>query len=670
MRRFKIPALILFICLGISTSAQVNSTLYDHLTSTLKDSDLVYFDKGKTKFQQESYLEAIPFFERVLQNNSQVPELNYITGICYSYNVNETHKALEYIYKAGNEASKIDGYYFNLAYALEKNDSISNAIEKYKMALSAEEKKGNKPLINEINYRLGRCKKINEYKTKQNLVRISNISKPVNTDASEYCPLISSNESIMIFTYRGPKSKGGKQKLKAMKSGGDVGNVEIFYEDIFMSRKINDSTWSEPESVDNLNTILHDAAVALSADGTKLFIYRNNGAGKGDLYLSTLTNSVFSKPVYQAGLNSHEWDGSACFVPYQDKVIFASERKGGLGGKDLYIAEKIKPNTWGNIKNLGPTINTKYDEDAPFITTDGKILFFSSNNHNSIGAYDVFRSDLKNNDWQTPYNLGPPINTKNDDKFFIVRGDGKVGYYSTYKQGGKGDHDIYRIEPGVPGMPIELLEVNGFVNIDGKPAAATIEINSVLKHNQFSTKATSNKSTGNFVTNLPAGDKYEVIVKADKFPQQVIELSTVGIDSFIVLNVFVDFNSADYDKKLEELEKKAGTDEKSSFDKAAFEGKYGALKKEGLTYKVQIGAYKFFENFNYNNILGFPKIIRQTDNDYITRFVMGNYETYNDALELLTKIKDSGALKDSFILGYYKGEKKYLYQLLSEKIVE
>ncbi len=673
MFSFKSIILFLFISVSINCFCQVNSILFEKITLGLKDSALVNFNMGKLKFEQELYLEALPFFEKIIPSNTGLLELSYITGICYSYDVNHTNKALEFIYKAKPKANEIDGYYFNLAYALEKNDSIISAIEKYKTALALEEKGGKSiSLINEIKYRLNRCKKILEYKNKQNFVKISNLGPPIDSDASEYCPLITSNESIMIFTYRGPKSKGGKQKLKGKKKDGSD-NIELYFEDIFMSKKINDTTWSEPMQIDNLNTMLHDAAVSLNSDGTQLFIYRNMGYGKGDLYLSTLINNTFSKPIYQAGLNSPEWEGSACFIPNQNKIIFASERKGGYGGKDLYTAEKLKNNVWGNIKNLGPVINSKYDEDAPFVTADGKILFYSSNNSSSLGGYDIFRSDLKNSTWQAPYNLGAPINTKNHDKFFIVRADGKVGYYSSYKEGGKGDQDIYKIEPGIPGVPIELLEVNGFVSVDGNPVAANIEINSVLKNTKFSHSVNANKLNGNFLTNLPAGDNYELVVKVEKFPQQIIELNTAGIDSFIVLNVFVDFTSPEYDKKLENLIKSNNEAEAKRtvvFDKEEFAAKYGNAKKEGLAFKVQIGAYKFFENFNYNNIIGFPKIIRQTDNDYITRFVMGHFETYNEALALLKQIKKAEVLKDCFIIGNYKGEKKQLHQLLSEKIVE
>lgn len=669
----KVAVITVIIFLTGISYAQVSPLLFDKINESLKDSDLVVFNKGRLKFQQEAFLEAIPYFESIIAKKYPLPELYYVTGICYTYDVNNTLKGLALIRKAEPKASEIDGYYFNLAYALEKNDSIDKAIEKYKLALSSEEKKAikNSQLTKEIKYRINRCQKIAEYRTKKNLVKISNIGRPVNSDAAEYCPLITSNESIMIFTYRGSKSKGGKQKLKGKQADGSE-NLELFFEDIFISRKTGDTTWSEPQPVENLNTTLHDAAVCLNTDGSQLFVYRNIGSGKGDLYMSRLMTTSYSKPVYQAGLNSQEWEGSACFIPNTNKIIFASERKGGYGGKDLYVAEKLKENVWGNIKNLGPVVNTKYDEDAPFVTTDGKILFFSSNNTSSIGGYDVFRSDLKNEAWQTPYNLGPPINTKNDDKFFIVRADGKVGYYSSYKQGGKGEQDIYRIEPGIPGVPIELLEVNGYVTADGKPVAAQVEISSIGKNKKFTTNVNAKKASGFFLANLPAGDDFELTIKTEGFPPQVIDLSTTGIDSFMVINVFAEFSSPEYDRKLAELNKAVEKNmaAKGSVDLKVFAEKYGSFTKDSLAFKIQIGAYKFFENFNYNNILGFPRIIRQTGKDNITRFVMGHYTTFGEAQKLLDKIRAAGVLKDSFIYAEYKGERKFLSDLISEGILD
>jgi hypothetical protein len=665
--------LFVFIVFINTFVAQVNSFVFEGAKTGLSAKELTVLNKAKIKFEQDQFLEALPIFDSLVKVKPDQAYLNYLLGICYSYDADNSLKAIKCITMLKNQSSTIDGYNYNLAYAFEKNDSIDAALENYKIALSIEENKLIKQpvLLRDINFRINRCEKINENKFKKNNVQIKNLGKPINSSASEYCPLIPSDESFMIFTYRGPLSKGGKQTVKG-DAISNTDDIELFYEDIFISKKLNDSTWLPPVPIDNLNTTLHDAAVSINFDGTQLFIYKNTGGGNGDLYLSKLIGNKWSNPIYQVGINTNAWEGSACFIPNQNKIIFASERKDGQGKRDLYEAERIKDNTWGNIKNLGPIINTKYDEDAPFVTADGKTLFFSSNNSNSIGGYDVFRSDLKNGKWQRPYNLGKPINTNNEDKFYTVRGDGKKAYYSSFKHGGKGQQDIYVVEPGMPGKPISLLQVDGLVMIDGKPTQAEIEINSILKNRKFKTTINSNNLNGNFLANLPVDDEYEIVIKAKQFPQQVIELNTVGIDSFMVINVYADFTSPEYDKKISELTQ--SIDEKNKnlfdkFDKKTFASKYGSSKIEGLNYKVQIGAYKLFENFNYNNVIGMPKIIRQTDNDYITRFSMGNFDTFNEAQALLEKVQENN-LKDAFIYAIYKGEKKFLHQLLEEKIVK
>ncbi len=673
--QFKKKILLFLSVISINVFiAQVNVFVFESAKFGLNPPDLLKLEKAKIKFEQNLYLEALPVFDSILEKNKNQNYISYLLGICYSYDVDSSHKAIRYILKLKNDAYTIDGYNYNLAFAFEKNDSIDAAIENYKIALNIEEKKTIKEtkLIRDISFRLMRCEKINENKFKKNNVVVKNLGKPINSSGSEYCPLIPSDESFMIFTYRGPRSKGGKQVVKGDKIS-NTDNVELFHEDIFISKKLkNDTTWTEPKPIDNLNTNLHDAAVSVSADGTQLIIYKNMGGGNGDLFISRLIGNKWTSPVYQVGINTNAWEGSACFIPNQNKIIFASEKKGGLGKRDLYEAEKLKDNTWGNIKNLGPVINTKYDEDAPFVTADGKTLFFSSNNSNSIGGYDVFRSDKKNGKWQKPYNLGQPINTKDEDKFYTVRGDGKKAYYSSFKQGGKGQQDIYKVEPGMPGKPISLLQVDGLVLIDGKPVQADIEIGSILKNRKFKTTISSNNLTGNFLANLPVDDEYEIVIKVSQFPQQVVELNTVGIDSFMVINLYADFTSPEYDKKIQELNLSVDEISKLSFDrfdKKSYSNKFGTARIEGLFYKVQIGAYKLYENFNYNNVIGMPKIIRQTDNDYITRFSMGNYETFNEAQELLEKVLQNN-IKDAFIYAVYNGEKKFLHQLLEEKIVK
>jgi hypothetical protein len=213
-----------------------------------------------------------------------------------------------------------------------------------------------------------------------------------------------------------------------------------------------------------------------------------------------------------------------------------------------------------------------------------------------------------------------------------------------------------------------ILELDGLVTIDGKPSVAEIEIGSVVKHHNLKQRFKAD-ANGNFETNLPGGDEYEIVIRVEKFPQQVIFLNTTHVDSDCVLNVYADFTSPEYDNKLAELIKTTREKFPKEFDRKRFASEFGNFKKENLYYKVQVGAFKFYENFNYNNVVGLPKIIRQVDHDYITRFTMGNFETYAQAQELLSKVQAS-EVKDAFIVAFYNGEKKFINQLVEERIVE
>jgi hypothetical protein len=126
-------------------------------------------------------------------------------------------------------------------------------------------------------------------------------------------------------------------------------------------------------------------------------------------------------------------------------IYFSSDRQGGLGGRDIYYAQLMPDGSWGNVKNMGPQINTKFDEDAPFVHSDGKTLFFASTGHNTIGGYDIFVSEKVAGQWSKPVNLGYPINTPYDDFFFASTANGKFAYNSSNRAGGSGGYDIYKV---------------------------------------------------------------------------------------------------------------------------------------------------------------------------------------------------------------------------------
>jgi hypothetical protein len=297
---------------------------------------------------------------------------------------------------------------------------------------------------------------------------------------------------------------------------------------------------------------------------------------------------------------------------------------------------------WGNVKNLGSEINTKFDEDAPFVHSDGKTLFFSSTGHNTIGGYDIFKSEMKHGKWSLPYNVGKPVNTAQDDKFYVVSSDGERGYYSSEKKDGFGQQDIYMVEPGLFGKPTALVLVNGNVTYDNAPVKADIFVRSKINRKDFSGIFNSNSVNGGYLVNLPSGNEYEIVYK---YLNTTItkDISTATIDSFAKIEINAELFSPEYLKlnmsKIDSTAYKADNLNAIGLTYNMLLEKYGDKIVDSLNYTVQIGAYRILENFNYSKLIGLPKAQRKTYGDNITRFTIGSCNTLNETNQLLQKAK-------------------------------
>jgi flagellar motor protein MotB len=197
------------------------------------------------------------------------------------------------------------------------------------------------------------------------------------------------------------------------------------------------------------NTSHNDALVGVSPDGDQLFIYRGHVDG-GDIEISTYKadKNKWSRPKGLPGrLTSKDGETSACLSPDGSELYFISRNKDlTKGGKDILISRKDSKGKWAKPQNLSGEINTVYDEEGVFITGDGKYLYFASQGHNSMGGFDIFRSErLDNGVWDKPVNLGYPINTPDDESFYITDQSGAFGYYSANREGGLGAKDIYKV---------------------------------------------------------------------------------------------------------------------------------------------------------------------------------------------------------------------------------
>ncbi|HKR06335.1 MAG TPA: OmpA family protein, partial [Bacteroidia bacterium] len=268
-----------------------------------------------------------------------------------------------------------------------------------------------------------------------------------------------------------------------------------------------------------LNTTTHDASSGLSPDGHTLFVFKGD-INNGDILVSGLTAQGWSKPE-SAGknINSAFHESSASLSPDGKTLYFVSDRQGGMGGRDIYFSKWMdKKKAWGEAVNIGPSINSAYDEEGVWIHPDGKNLYFSSRGNGSMGGYDIFYSTFEDGKWNAPVNLGYPINSADDDVFVEISASGRTLYFASVKKEGKGEKDIYAatyleetsIKPGVV-----LYKGRVFDGETHLPLPATIELTD-LDINQNIGKFNTDPASGKFLVPLPGGKNYGATIEADR----------------------------------------------------------------------------------------------------------------------------------------------------------
>jgi outer membrane protein OmpA-like peptidoglycan-associated protein len=383
--------------------------------------------QGDKAYGKKDYKKALESYSSAYEINPDDASLNLKIGLSYLYSETKS-KAAKYISKAYRLNPNInDEIDYHLGVAFQNTNEFLKAIEHFNQF-----KKKKSGLAAIADKKISECKIADSLSQYELNVIIENMGVGVNTTLHEYAPIISSDGSMLIFT----SNRTDDQKAIRERTN---------YEDIFVTTK-GGNTWQAPKKIgSNVNQKYNDAAASLSPDGKTLFLYYEEGAG--DIYISRLENGEWGVPKsLNKNINtSMYWETSASMSADGKKLYFASNRPGGIGELDLYVSELTASGDWGKAANLGPLINTAENEDAPFIHPDGVTLYFSSDGHPNLGNSDIFVTEFKSGKWQKPENLGWPINTWEYDGFFTISADKKKGYYSTMKEGGLGETDIYSI---------------------------------------------------------------------------------------------------------------------------------------------------------------------------------------------------------------------------------
>ncbi len=423
--------LILFLLAGILTSSRAETQVYSQLYTGRQE----MFLEAESYLLFEEFNEALPLYLELIREQPDNAFLNYRTGITYLNIPGEKELAIEYLEKATTDMDSRDRrpsyrttkapvdalFYLGNAYHI--NYQFDKALEKYERFKEVlNPSVYNKEIVLE---HIKASKNAMESIRNPVLFIEENLGERINTRFSETNPVVSGNRKVLVFS-------------RSMQ----------FYDGVFLSRNNDEGEWSWP--VDITQQLGSDGdcyPVSISYDGTELYLYKSDNL-VGNIYVSHLVDNQWTGiKKLNENINTGYWESHASISGDGNTLYFTSNRPGGFGGLDIYYSQRDNRGEWGPAVNLGPVINTPFNEETPFVSENGSTLFFSSYGHHNIGGYDIFyskRSDDGN--WSIPENMGYGVNTPDDDLFFHPLKGGIYAYVSKFDDEGFGEADIFRYE--------------------------------------------------------------------------------------------------------------------------------------------------------------------------------------------------------------------------------
>lgn len=396
---------------------------------------------AKHEFNTRNMRGALTQYREILKTEPQNAPALYWTARCH-YELKRYDLAKDYLQRAididPGVQSDINFFYGKIHHRLAE---LKEAIDYFQRFLDANEGKRSFE-VEEARRFISQCKYAKEMMNHAVPVEIVNMGPGVNSRFDEYAPAVTADGKTLLFTSRRSDGTGGE-----IDEGGDY----KFYEDIYVTTwNEQKQMWTNAEGVEgDVNTPTYDAVLSVAPDGNSMFVYRNNANSAGSIFISKYNrndNTWRSPEMMPKPINSSYFESSCSITSDGNTFYFISERPEGMGQGDIYVSERGANGKWSKPQNLGPIINTELDEKFVYIHPNGKTLFFASDGHQTLGSYDIFRSEFVNGKWSIPVNLGYPINTVNEESTFSLSGDNQTMFIAAEYSDALGERDLYQID--------------------------------------------------------------------------------------------------------------------------------------------------------------------------------------------------------------------------------
>ncbi len=510
---------VVLIFISANVTAQYSDSEIDKLIASSTEEELVI--QSSQLLDDGYYMAAERLVDKLLEKDPENCNYNYRKGVIladargdFAGSVAHLEKASKDIdknydmYSGTEKSAGLDALY-HLGRGYHRLGNYAKAHEFYTSFLNQAKKQTDLTRSAELGLKQLELAEQLSANPRKN-VNIVNLGDVINSKNPEYSPLVSFDGSALYYTSRREWDEGQTAEFRDPRLG-------LYPEDIYVSYKDFDGTWTTPTRLDFCKADQNEASISVSVDERRIYVYQDI-IGGGDIFYSDFSTNRFKDIISleNKDVNTKFWD-THCFVtPDGRTMYFASERPEGYGGRDIYRIVKMADNTWSKPMNLGPVINSAYDEDAPFMASDNKSLFFATNGPRSMGGFDIMVSVIDaDNNWSAPINLGVPMNSPQDDIFYTETIDGRRGYITSMRGDTKGEKDIYEIENDYMSINRGAILNGKVIVLNGRPMPEDVTITVACSdcNDQYDRTVYPRMRDGAFSMTLDPCRTYEIIFR-------------------------------------------------------------------------------------------------------------------------------------------------------------